>query len=354
MTWPPQLRVIRADGAKVGGPSGAFWFAYPRAVTDGAGTLHVMWAEPDTPLPADPRTLRGELPTLRSVWYASLQSGRWSRPQRIHQGRSLQWGEVGTSRIVVDGDDALHVAFASSDSMGEQVVYLGAPSAPVRRWHSVRLPQIGGVTYVDLAAGSRRRLAIAVVSAVALPEPRVNVLFVRQSTDGGDSWSPEAAFSGPAEEPAIEPHVFFDDVSALRLEWISQPLGSFVGGTVWHATVTSPGHRVINSLRLPSDVMTSGSEAAMDSCGTIHLFTKAYVEGGPELRYARATTDAWSGWMRPFDGAAGRPSIVVADDTVHLVWNVYPTPADATSAELSGLAYSALPVRGARSSRRPR
>jgi hypothetical protein len=349
MIWPPRLRALRLDGAAMSQPPGAFWFAYPRALVDVSGALHVVWAEPDAALPEDPRTLRGELPTLRSVWYATLQSGRWDHPQRIyHPGMDLGWSQTEASRLVLDERHGLHVVFVARDSRGEALVHLSAPSASPRHWGSVELRHPGPIVYVDLAAGSDHRLAIAFVSAIALPEPRLNVLFVRQSTDDGATWWPEAVFTAPAEEPAIEPHVFFDRVSALRLQWIRQPLGTFVGGTVWHATVTSPGHRVINALALPDDVVTSGSEAALDSCGTVHLFTKAYMVGGPELRYARATTEGWSTWMRPFAGPGGRVSIVATDSTVHLIWNVHPKMADENSIELSGLAYSTLPVHRAR------
>lgn len=340
ITWPPQMRVVRSDGATLERPRGDFWFAYPRAVVDDAGTLHVVWAEPDIPLPSDPRSVNGQVPTLHSVWYAALQSGRWSQPVRIYRGESLEWDDTRTSQLVRDPENGLGVAFSVADSL-PGIVYLTAPSTPERRWRSTRIRQQTSAGYLDLAAGSDRRLAIVFTAGVAVPEERVDVVFLTRSRDGGRTWSEAAQVSGPTEEPAIEPHVFIDRTAAARLVWVQQPQGSFVGGKLWYVALSDSGRQSTHTLALPVDMMTSHSEAAMDACGTVHLFTIAYRQDGNELRYARATSDGWTAWMRPFALPGGRVSIAASDDTVHLIWSSASVQQDGY---LSGIAYSTLPV----------
>ncbi|HET7188537.1 MAG TPA: hypothetical protein VFI52_10295 [Gemmatimonadaceae bacterium] len=342
ITWPPRLRVVRSDGAPIEGPRGDFWFAYPRAVVDASGTLHVLWAEPDLPLPTDPRRLDGQVPTLHSVWYATLRSGSWSRPARVYRNPSLGWDEISTSRLVRDSENGLHLAFSVSDTTS--VIYLSAPSAPERRWRSIRIRQQSSAGYLDLATGSGQQVAIVFTAGVALPEQRVNVAFLTRSHDGGRTWSEATQVSGPAEEPAIEPHVFIDRLSAVRLVWVQQATSTFVGGKLWHVTLADSGRRSARALALPLNMMTSHSEAILDGCDTVHLFTVAYPEGGAELRYTRTTSNGWTPWMRPFEQPGGRVSIEASEDMVHLVWSSHPRASGPQNPDLSGLAYSTLPV----------
>ena len=343
ITWPPQMRVVRSDGATLERPRGDFWFAYPRAAVDEAGTLHVVWAEPDIPLPSDPRSVNGQVPALHSVWYATLESGQWSQPARIYRGESLEWDDTRTSQLVRDSENGLGVAFSVADSV-PGIVYLTAPSAPERRWRSTRIRQQTSTGYLDLAAGPGRQLAIVTIAGAAVAEQRVNVVLVTRSRDGGRTWSEAVEVSGPAEEPAIEPHVFFDQTAAARLVWVQQPLTSFVGGKLWHVTLSDSGRQSAHTLALPVDVMTSHSEAAMDACGTVHLFTIAYRQDGNELRYARATSDGWTAWMRPFAQPGGRVSIAANENMVHLIWASHPAASARQDGDLSGVAYSTLPV----------
>lgn len=350
--WPPQLRAIRLDGAQFKRVAGDFWYAHPRAATDDAGTLHVVWGEPDESLPGDPKTLHGELPTIRSVWYARLRAGIWSRAERIYRGQELYWDEFTTSRLIVDDQDGLHVAFAAADSFGRQIVNLSAIRAPTRRWRATVTRRRIGMAFLDLAVGPDRRLAIVLVSGVAFPRPRPNVLFLTQSRDGGGTWTPDTAITTPADDPAIEPHVFFDRNAALRVEWVKQPDGTFVGGTLWHTTLDGANRGAASALALPSDEITSGSKAAIDSCGTIHVFTQAYGSGEAVLWYTRLTTDGWSPWRRPFDVLGAHASIAQGGRFVHVVWNVGSPLAD--SVPLSGLAHSTLPILGRADDRRRR
>ena len=82
----------------------------------------------------------------------------------------------------------------------------------------------------------------------------------------------------------------------------------------------------------------------MDACGTVHLFTIAYRQDGNELRYARATSDGWTAWMRPFAQPGGRVSIAANENMVHLIWASHPAASARQDVDLSGVAYSTLPV----------
>lgn len=343
--WPPRLRAVRLDGARSQAPSSGFWYAYPRAVVDGAGILHVIWAEPDDKLPTDPRMLNEKLPVLRSLWYVTLSAGKWSRARRIYRGRGLEWDEVRSTRLIVDDLNGLHVAFVADDTTGPGVTYLRANGQPTRHWRATRVRQMG-VAYLDLSVAERQRVAIAFVSSGGAAPSRANVLFLTQSRDGGNTWTSARAISAPGEDPATEPHVFFDsNLQDVQLEWVQQPIGAFTGGSMWRTTVTATGRRSTTALALPPDVMTAGSQAAIDRCGTLHVFTQAYPNGSSELRYARATADGWTAWSRPFDIPGAHAALAVSAGSLHVVWNssAMSTP---DSLPISALAHATLPILG--------
>jgi hypothetical protein len=350
MQWPPLLRAIRFDGTVFNRPVGGFWYAHPRATTDVAGTLHVVWAEPDESLPADPRALNRELPMLHSVWYATLHDGKWSRAERIFRRRQLRWDNLAMSQLVLDRQQGLHIAFSAVDSTGPEIVYLRSISAPRRQWRSTIVRHLAAAGYLDLAVGPERSIAIALVAGVAFPTPRRNVLSLLRSGDGGATWTPVIPISTLAEEPAIEPHLFFDQHSSLRLEWVQQPAGRFVGGHVWQATLDGMRRGPSTALALPSDVMTSGSRAALDSCGTIHVFTQAYPHGGAELWYTRFSMGGWTPWSRPFDMPGAHASMAPTREAVHVVWSSSTMPPDGIP--ISALAHSTLPLLGPRDTNR--
>jgi hypothetical protein len=210
----------------------------------------------------------------------------------------------------------------------------------------------GGMSYLDLAVGPDRNAAIAVVTGVGAPRPRSGVLALTRTSDGGRTWTEPTVITHPDEEEAIEPHVFFDRTAALRVEWVQQAVGSFVGGSVWQTMLSGMDRHATSRIALPSDVMTSHSEAALDSCGTLHVLTIAYPQEGTELRYARWTADGWTAWTRPFDGRGGRASIVGSGSLIHVVWNVSASPASSNGVQRFGLAHSALPIVGPEDSRR--
>lgn len=328
--WPPQLRALRFDGRSFGSPVGSFWYAYPRSAIDHAGVVHVVWAEPGAALPSDPSTLGGKVPVLQSLWHTTFQAGAWSPAHLIYRAERIQWDEVRTSRLLVDSNDGLHIAFVADDATGPGVIYLKSEDASWRRWRSARLVSPGPI-YIDLAVEGGRRVAIAFVQAVASPRPRPNVLFLLQSLDAGKNWSRPIEISTPGEDPAIEPHVFVDGHSSLQLEWVQQSAGSFTGGNVWHTVLTTTGRRSTSSLPLPTNVLTSHSQAIIDPCGTVHVMTQAYPHGASELWYARVTLQGWSTWSRPFKGRGAQASLAADGAMVHVVWNVSSrSPIDST------------------------
>jgi hypothetical protein len=327
-------------------PRGGFWYAYPRAAIDDGGTLHVVWGEPDEPLPKTPVKLRGVLPGIRSVWHAAFRAGSWSRAERIYRGEHLNWDELRTTGLLLDDENRLHVAVSSDGPPRKQVIYLSADGSPTRRWHSTVLDYPPGMVYLDLAVGPRGQAAMAFISGVAAPVARSNVLFLIRSSDGGSSWSPPAAVTTPAEDPAFEPHLFFDRNAELRLVWVQQDEGSFVGGRLWHAAFAGANRGSMTALALPPDVMTSGTRAAIDSCGTVHVFTQAYPHDRAELWYTRLTRDGWSAWSRPLDVAGAHASIVASRAEVHLVWNTSLPPKSPDGVYRSGLVHATLPILG--------
>lgn len=344
--WAPQLRAIRLDGRRFTMPRGGLWYAYPRAAIDDVGTLHVVWGEPDERLPRSPAMLRGVLPEIRSVWHATFRAGSWSRAERIYRGQRLRWDDLGTTRLLLDDENRLHVAFSSEGPPTNQMIYLSVDSSPGGRWRSTVWDYPPGTYYLDLAVGPHGQAAMAFISGVARPVPRSNVLSLIRSSDGGKSWSPPAAVTTPAEEPAFEPHLFFDRNAELRLVWVQQDGGSFVGGRLLHAVLAGTDRGPMSALALPSDVMTSGMRAGIDSCGTVHVFTQAYPHDRAELWYTRLTSNGWSDWARPLDVAGAHASIVASRTQVHVVWTASSLPLGPGGAQRSGLLHATLPILG--------
>jgi hypothetical protein len=346
-TWPPQLRALRLDGSSVGSPSGAFLYAYPRAALDRGGVLHVLWGDTGDTLPRDPRRYGNRGPVLRALWYARWRSGRWSTPQRIYTARQIHWDEFVASALIVDAAQGLHVAFAAIDSVGSALVHLSSDATDPRVWRaSVSRPE-NLPTYVALAAGGSRTLALAFVSTLTSPVPRDDALFVIRSLDNGASWSQPRLVTRETEEPALEPHVFFRG-QTVELLWTAQPVGRFTDGRVWHATLAADGTDLAPRSALTLSGATTGSRAAMDACGTLHLVLKEFrhvggPEGRSELAYARFAQDHWTALEYPFPIPSGHPSMVAIGDALHLFWNQVPrfTPGDVP---VSTVLHAVLPI----------
>lgn len=343
--WPPQLHAFSVDGRRVDGPAGQFWFAYPRAALDGSGNLHVVWGEPDVKLPADPALLHGHIPPVHSLWHAMLRQGRWSRPHLVFRGL-LAWDNDNTSRLIADSHGTLHVAAVGSDTadLGNVpgILYLRSDSPTSGQWRATTAIRPSGI-YLDLAVDRDQRAAISFIAGGGAT-PRPNVLFVVRTSDGGTTWSHPVEVSTPEDDPAYEVHAFFDSDRALRMTWVQQPLGEMTGGKLWYSILSDAGRRASASLALPSRVITSHSQAAIDACGTIHFIRQWYGRGVSELRYARVDEGGWSEFGPAFPFPGGHMSLTTDDSTVHVVWQNSSRSVEDTTQFRYGLAYSRLPL----------
>jgi hypothetical protein len=332
--WPPQLRVLPAPNTPIQPlPNGPHWYAYPRGVTDYDGALHIVWADANEPPPVNREEVRGKEVRFRSLWYAQLRDGLWSKPVAIFRALSLNWHSLTSSELVVDGAGRLGITFAADDSTGSMLVYLSALSSRTPTWRSHVWRLVAPVTYADVSAGDSGRLAIAFVSAPTPPDTGRDGVYLTQSIDGGATWSSPRRISQTAEQPAIEPHVFVRD-SVAEVVWTSQPIASFTGGTVHAVRANLYSAAVNRGAVLPLGGITNGSRAVADECGTVHVVVRALTANGSRIAYSRFASNRWSPIEYPVEARASHPSIAIAGDSLRLIWSSLDTSSGMPSGTL--------------------
>jgi len=253
------------DGRNIGKPAGNFWFVYPRAVLDPRGTLHVVWAEPDS----QPNAIRGiDWPPgqqkLASLWYATYRSDDgWSTPTIILQKRRGQlWWLGDFADVTLDSSGHVLVAVSSNGAL----VLLRRGDAS---WHTDTVPA-DVVGYTQVATGSERQIYIAYLGSPGNGDTSaVNSVMLVRSLDGGRTWlAPQVVYRGGTHAP--------QDVKLLRgrdeqlyLLW-TMTLGSVLErGAIALATSRDAGATWI----VRGTLGTGGAHlrATLDRCDAIHV-----------------------------------------------------------------------------------
>ena len=337
-----KLVVLEEPGRMREGPPGDGWFAYPKAVFDRQGTLHVVWGEPteDDLGPPMWAALR-----ITSLWHSEFLPGTgWTEPVQIYAGDRVGWGsESGVLRAGAAGH--LHLAFhiwpdgiryyRRADHGGD--------------WEGVEV-ETPGVVYSDLTVGGDSVLLAAFIGLVGprrheQPRSVGNSVYTVKSTDRGAQWSSPHEVQLSVEGRATGVRLLAGGPGQWSLLWRQ----NFSGG------LSPEGFRAVQSddggqtWSEPSDLRTDVRQTAVLSDGSGRLHVVWTVPAPPGSRAGRQIHYAcWDGgWSEPrtlFSGQRGFPRIQALTSSakgLRLFWDVAPT-----AASLDAVLYSATATTG--------
>ncbi len=313
-------RLVWTDGTKLDPPPGDFWFAYPRALYDTQGLLHLVWGEPE----ADG--------SAHSHW-ASLRIGRvmhsirdplgdWSKPAIVVSGGNLRWspGEGAIGRGVPNG-----ISVVVAPTLKSLTIARWSEG----EWSRVTIPALVPL-YSALVSHSADTALLAYVGIGrtddAIPRSVGNSLLLHRSLDSGASWGPASVLQLSTHGRALDLATLSLRDGSIVLLWGQAAPGGAFGATVRLVQSTDGGA----SWSEPSVVESrygSPFSAVVDDAGRVHLVWAAEPTGPSEER--RLMYACWDGgWSSPhtiLDDTVGRgdsPTMRVnRDGSLELVWN---------------------------------
>lgn len=348
--WPPELRVLPFDGPAVPSLSETprqFWFSYPRVAVDTAGTVHVIWGEPDVPPPASPaEMLDGEV-EITGLWYAKYAGGAWTQPEQVYHARAIRWQPENVSALKSTAAGELHLAFTAVDSLGPHVTHLYRDSGISRRW-TPRVWRPGAPpVYADVAVDSGGYVAVTYVASVVDGTTRQhNGLFVSLSHDRGVTWTEPSLLTNASQVSAYEPRVMIDRPGNLHIVWRQGRANEIGDGVAWHIASSDRGRTWSAPAAVTLPLTSTRLEAVADQCGGIHVVTEAHSRDLVQLSYVRFADGGWTMPRLLFGGVAAEQPSIAVDPTgrVHLVWNVMPARPRGGGQYQSGVEHSSLRV----------
>lgn len=290
---PGRLLATGLDGTFVGQPDGAFAFGYPQAVVDAAGTLHVVWGEPDAGTPRDSQ-LVWPSNWVRRLMYATYRpSTGWSTVREIDRnayGLGLAW-RFGTARLRIDAAGRPHVITRQLHVFPDSAVHVRVEGERVRR---VAVPVPLG-EWVDFAFADSTGLVVAMMGFDE-SSGNANVYFMH-SDDLGGRWTPPSLIPGSVDGAARETQIVYAD-GRVHVIWATNLAGRPApADAIRH--VVSGDHGItwsgVQELRPPNGF--SYLDAVADACGRIHVAFNSRPQGlgSGEFGYVR-----WEGsWSEP-------------------------------------------------------
>ncbi len=327
---PRPLIALSLAGEDIGKPAGDFLFLFPKAALDSAGTLHLLWGEPDTaevlrllgvdlrrPGSLTRRQFDG-LFSAESLWYSAYNPAEgWTLPEEVYRGSRLDWKDD-LAGITLDDSDRLHVAVAEA--------------APFTVFHLVREPDGWRVREVAAGMAGFNRVATGAEDQVYITSigPPDNRVYLMRSLDGGRTWEPPIRVDS-GEGVANRLNVLVAQDGAVHLIW-----GHNLSGGLWPEVV-----RLVTSRdggltwSTPQDLDAPDGfrnlRAGVDRCGAVHVvyehwtIPEAEAAARVELWYAR-WDGLWSEPQSPFPdlNSLSTDLFITPDGTLRLFWSARP------------------------------
>gem|GEM_PF-3878806 len=299
---PRPLIAVTGRGEDIGRPAGDFVFASPRAVLDGDGILHVVWAEPREPRPVRREDWMFLSSRFASLWHATYASERgWSQPERVYGSSRISWVH-GTGDLAFDSLAGLNGVTA--DDSARALIHMTFRAG---QWHSDRIPRIASVpVYSSIAASGDGRLYVAYVDADRSVRSDANSVFLVRSPDAGRTWLPPQLISRSGENRATQIEAMVSPDGTVHLVWAQNLSGELLPEVVRHIASRDGGETwsPAEDVDVPDGFGTL--HAVADGCGAVHLAYEVVVEPGAEggsergqLWYAR-WAGGWTALAQPF------------------------------------------------------
>lgn len=230
-------------------PPGGRFFLGPEAVLDAHGALHLLWGEPEQTVGEKIFDYTG--PSTIRLLYSRYRSGSWTQAEEIAEVHDWTSYLGSRSELIADGRGNLHYVFA--DSGGSKLKHLQMVAG---RWSVDDVPDIpeagfpglavgGGGAYPTLLQVGDDELLLAQVAGAAEPNVRRrhdNSVFIRRSTDAGESWGDPVLVYLSNGQPAMRLQMVQAPGGGLHLFWVTpQRARTPVAGGILHSASNDGG-----------------------------------------------------------------------------------------------------------------
>jgi hypothetical protein len=298
MLLPPNPLVALGPSGNIGHPRGRFSYHAPKAILDPAGTLHLLWADPQRP---DSVRRTRFMPQLTSIWYASFAGGKWSAPERVYTSTGVMIFSADEGSLLLDSTGRLHFTFLEWRHP-RGLVHVTRSAG---HWVSATIPFTSHALYGSLTPGRGGALYLAYVAPDTTLTRDAGSVFLTHSPDAGKTWERPVLVSRSGRMQATSVRALMSREGVLHLVWGQNLTGGLVAQVIRHVESRDGGRAWTTPSDLPTDPsFRSDLRAAIDDCGVIHVIyhdsrphvsLDARVPSGSELRYAR-----WDGqWRGP-------------------------------------------------------
>jgi hypothetical protein len=267
------LTVWELSRKNIGRPVGNFFFAYPKALMDDAGRLHLLWAEPTTP-PGVITGVQWPPEPLGSVWTAAYDASKgWTAPKRIYA----------TSAAIAWSPSAAVVGqFGAGAGIGIAVPVLTMPLLKAvflqlrdSEWQAAEIDSAG--VAITTASRDGKHVVVGYTAGLRGRARDRNSVFIRRSDDGGATWRSAVLVSQSGNTPAYEPKIFIGGDNTVHLVW--KQMLSDGSAVLRHQSSRDLG----DTWSAPHDVRlttnASNLTAAIDACGRIHVVYDHWADG---------------------------------------------------------------------------
>jgi hypothetical protein len=273
---PRPLWITRIPGGDIPLPDGDFSFAFPRGAVDLNGNYHLVWAEPATR--DQSRGLTAWLAPMGELWHAAFVAGKWSVPERILQGQTVNW-HASNGSLAIDRSNRLHVIAPAAVRPGElALVYLRRSG---ESWTTREF--LGGAGHATLVSWEADSLLAIFTAAEARTTGSVQGVFAYFSHDGGSSWSPRRTLSTSGKGAASALQAAYVG-GIIHVVW-GQNLGSSYQPDVLRYYTSRDGGGSWKALPdAPTRPNATHFNLAVTRCQSAHVLLEAIAKGPTEPR----------------------------------------------------------------------
>lgn len=302
----------------IGSPTPTRSFIYPAAAVDTAGRLHVLWAEHTSAVAATRPA--GQMPNrLTTLWNATYEAGRWTKPSQVASFERILWDPSSHSSFIATADGGIAIAMPIYDRGRGGIAYAHWNGS---QWRvsTVPLSLPTEPAYVSLAQQNPGTIIIAYIAAATdVPIRDENSVFSVRSQDGGKTWAAPNLVSRSGLTPAFEPQLLTSG-SAVSLMWAQSNTRGLTTDVIHSTRSADQGNHWIEPLTLAA----SGARDVHGFvvCGRTWVVFEQGDMRQSALHLAQVDRGGWSKTSVLFPQLLSYAPNVAVDRSgcVHMVW----------------------------------
>src|SRR5699024_9176067 len=221
-----RLIAINPQGYSMPVPEGNFTFSYPKVLSDSVGTIHLLWAEPDSSAKETDR--------YQTIWHARYIDGLWSDPKMIYHAHAIIWKEA--SRFFIDDQGIFHLIFSAEEKrLNDISVGLTHLFKDQTGWHKNfgDPPRAITCAYIDVATHAGKLLMSCIRPDHDSSREDRNSVFFSSSTDNGQSWNEPVLVSHSGKKQAPSSQLMVSSNGTVQLLWLKSTDTDFMPETIW-------------------------------------------------------------------------------------------------------------------------